>query len=151
MRPARIGAVIGIVGGLIAAPSVVAAPATESTITIDVEFAGPESFTATGGAVCPSGTSSTDGSASFGGSKNRGRFTFHVVKTLTCDGDAGAFKLLVDVAQNPDGSGTKGGFAVGEGTGSMAGIHGGGEVVGTNYPDGTGITDVYTGRLTIAP
>jgi hypothetical protein len=151
MRTARIGAAIGILVALMAAPSVSAGPAMQSTITIEVLFSGSESFTATGGVACESGTSSSDGFATFGGSQNRGRFTFHVVKTLTCDGGAGTFKLLVDVAQDPDGSGTKGGFAVGEGTGSMTGIHGGGQIVGTNYHDGTGITDVYTGPLTIAP
>ena len=151
MRAVRIGAVIGIIGALIAAPSVSAGPASESTITIEVLFSGAESFQATGGVVCESGTSSTDGSANFGGSKNQGRFTFHVVKTLTCDGDAGTFRLLVDVAQNAEGDGTIGGFTVGDGTGSMAGIRGGGRIVGTNYPDGSGITDIYTGRLAIAP
>ena len=151
MRAARIGAVMGILGALIGAPAVSAGPATQSIITIEVLFGGPETFAATGGVVCASGTSSTEASATFGGRKNMGRFTFHVVKTLTCDGGTGTFKLSVDVAQTSDGTGTKGGFAVGEGTGSMTGIHGGGQIVGTNYPDGTGITDVYTGLLTIAP
>ena len=151
MRARRTAAVIGILGALIAAPSVSAGATTQSTIRIEVQFSGGEEFFASGGVVCPHGTSSTEGSANFGGSKNIGRFTFHVVKTLVCDGDAGTFKLLVDVAQNADRTGTKGGFAINKGTGTMAGIHGGGQIVGTNYPDGTGITDIYTGNITIAP
>ena len=113
---------------------------------------GEETFSMDGVVDCAHGTSVSDpSSATFGGSQNRGRFTFHVVKTLTCDDPIGTFKLLVDVAQNADRSGTTGGFTAGEGTGAFAGIRGGGEIHGTNYPDGSGITDVYTGRLTIAP
>lgn len=151
MRARRIGGVLGILGALILAPSVAAAPSTATTITVEVTFGGPETFTATGGVVCESGTAVTEGFARFGGRKNRGVFTFHVVKTMTCDGDAGTFKLLVDAARNPNSPGTIGGFAIGEGTGDMAGIHGGGSLVGTDYPDGSGITDVYTGQVTIAP
>lgn len=151
MRAPRTAAVIGILGALIAAPSVSAGSTTQSTIRIEVQFSGGEEFFASGGVVCPHGTSSTEGSANFGGSKNIGRFTFHVVKTLVCDGDAGTLKLLVDVAQNADGTGTNGGFRAGDGTGSMAGIRGGGQILGTNYPDGSGITDIYTGRMTVAP
>jgi hypothetical protein len=151
MRAARVGAVIGFVGALIAAPSVSAGPAVESIITIEVLFDGPETFTTEGGVVCPSGTSETTLFATLGGSKNLGRSTFHLVKTLTCDGGGGTFKLLVNVVQNPEGTGTTGGFAINKGTGTMAGIRGGGEVVGTYYPDRSGITGVYTGHITIAP
>ena len=153
MRAARIGMVVGIVGALIAAPSVSAAAAQQTRITLDFDFvSGDETFSMDGVVDCAHGTSVSDpSSATFGGSQNRGRFTFHVVKTLTCDDPIGTFKLLVDVAQNADRSGTTGGFTAGEGTGAFAGIRGGGEIHGTNYPDGSGITDVYTGRLTIAP
>ena len=152
MRGRRIGAVIGIVGALIAAPSASAGPAVESTITIDVNFdTGEEVFWATGGVVCDSGTATTDGFARFGGRKNRGTFTFHIVKTLTCDNDEGTFKLLVNAATSPNSPGTVGGFAAGQGTGDMAGIHGGGHLVGTAYAVGNGIVDLYTGNITIAP
>ena len=151
MHARRIGAAIGILGVLLAAPSAAAAPPV-TTIRLDAVFGVGETFTATGGVVCDSGTAVSDPeSGTFGGSKNRGIFTFHVVKTLTCDDGSGTFKLLVDVSTSPNSAGTVGGFAAGQGTGDYAGIHGGGQIVGTAYPDGSGITDVYTGRLRIAP
>jgi hypothetical protein len=152
MRSRRIGAVIGILVALMVAPSVSAGPAVESTITIDNNFdTGVETFWATGGVICDSGTSTTEGFGKFGGRFNRGVFTFHVVKTLTCDNDEGTFKLLVDASTSPNSPGTVGGFAIGGGTGDMAGIRGGGHLVGTAYEVGNGIVDLYTGMLTIAP
>lgn len=152
MHARRIGAAIGILGMLLAAPSAAAAAPPITTITLDAVFGVGESFIATGGVVCDSGTSVSDPEfGTFGGSKNRGVFTFHVVKTLTCDDGSGTFKLLVDVSTSPNSPGTVGGFAAGGGTGAYAGLHGGGRIVGTAYPDGSGVTDVYTGRLHIAP
>lgn len=151
MRVRRIGASIGILGALLAAPSASAAPPV-TTITIDVVFGVGETFTATGGVVCASGTSVSDPEfGTFGGRKNRGVFTFHVVKTLTCDDLSGTFKLLVNVSTSPNSPGTSGGFAAGRGTGAYTGLHGGGHLVGTAFPDGSGVTDVYTGRLHISP
>ncbi len=151
MHARRIGVAIGILGVLLVAPAASAAPPV-TTITLDAVFGVGETFTATGGVVCDSGTAVSDPeSGTFGGSKNRGVFTFHVVKTLTCDDGSGTFKLLVDVSTSPNSPGTVGGFAAGQGTGAYAGLQGGGRIVGTAYPDGSGITDVYTGRLLIAP
>ena len=151
MHARRIGVAIGILGVLLAAPSAAAAPPV-TTITLDAVFGVGETFTATGGVVCDSGTSVSDPEfGTFGGSKNGGVFTFHLVKTLTCHDGSGTFKLLVDVSTSPNSPGTVGGFAAGGGTGDYAGLHGGGRIVGTSYPDGSGITDVYTGRLLIAP
>ena len=152
MRARRIGAVIGILGVLLAVPVASVAAASETVITIDVTFGGPEYFTATGGVVCDSGTAVSDPEfANFGGSKNRGVFTFHLTKTLTCDDGSGTFKLLVNASASPNSPGTIGGFAAGMGTGDYEGLHGGGSLVGTGREDGTGILDVYTGMLTIAP
>ena len=157
MRAARIGAVIGVLGALIAAPSVATAAPTATTISIHIVFPPPntndpptETFTTTGGLLCPSGTAVSDPFfQTFGGRANRGVFTFHLVKTLTCDDGSGTFKILVDAGSNPTSPGTIGGFATGHGTGEYVGIHGGGSLVGT-YFDG-GLDDLYTGRLTIAP
>lgn len=151
MRARRLAVLVGIAGAALWAPVATAAvPVT--TITIEAVFGGPESFTATGGVVCSSGTSVSDPSfIAGGGRQGRGVFTFHVVKTLTCDDGSGTFKLLVNAAGSPTSSGTVGGFAAGRGTGDYVGLHGGGSLVGTTHPDGSGITDVYTGRLTIAP
>jgi hypothetical protein len=151
MRARRIGVVIGILGALLAMPIPSVSAATESVITIDVTFDGPEYFTATGGVICDAGTATTDGFANFGGRKNRGVFTFHIVKTLVCDDGSGTFKLLVNAAASRTSPGTVGAFAAGQGTGDYVGLHGGGSLVGTGRPDGSGILDVYTGMLTIAP
>lgn len=151
MRARRLGIAIGLLGSMLWAPIALAAPPPVTTITIDVRFDGPETFTATGGVVCPSGTAVTDPAfATFGGAKNRGVFTFHLVKTLTCADGSGTFKLLVDASTSPNSPGTVGGFAAGRGTGAYVGLRGGGHLVGTAFPDGSGLTDVYTGRLVIA-
>ncbi|HET9084708.1 MAG TPA: hypothetical protein VFN41_09930 [Candidatus Limnocylindrales bacterium] len=149
MRRARIGAVIGMVGALIAAPSASAAP-TATTISIHIVFGNPatETFTTTGGLLCLSGTAISDPFfQTFGGRQNRGNFTFHLVKTLTCDDDSGTFKLLVDAASTR--TGTVGNFAAGRGTDDYVGIHGGGHLVGTGFNGG--LDDFYTGMVTIAP
>ena len=152
MRARRIGASMGILGALLATSTALAAAPPVTTITIEVVFDVSETFTATGGVVCASGTAVTDPVfGTFGGRQNRGVFTFHLVKTLTCDDGSGTFKLLVDVSTSPNSPGTVGGFAAGDGTGDYVGLHGGGQLVGTAEPDGSGITDVYTGRLQIAP
>lgn len=151
MRAARIGAVIGLMGALIAAPSVSAGVPTQTTISIHIVFrtgGADETFTTTGGLLCPSGVAVSDPFfQTSGGQHNGGNVTFHLVKTLTCNDDSGTFKLLVDAASTP--TGTVGGFAVGGGTGDHVGIHGGGHLVATGF-DG-GLDDLYTGMVTIAP
>jgi hypothetical protein len=151
MRARRFAAVVGIAAAALWAPIASAAPPPVTTITIEAIFGGAETFTATGGVVCSSGTAVSDPAfISGGGAQGRGVLTFHVVKTLTCE-NGDTFKLLVDAAGSPNSGGTVGGFAAGHGTGSLTGLRGGGKLVGTAYPDGSGITDVYTGRLRIAP
>lgn len=152
MRARRLGASIGILGILLGAPSGAAAAPPITTITIEVVFDVSETFIATGGVVCASGTAVTDPVfGTFGGRQNRGVFTFHLVKTLTCADDSGTFTLLVNASTSPNSPGTVGGFAAGGGSGAYADLHGGGHLVGTAYPDGSGLTDVYTGRLHLAP
>lgn len=149
MRARRLGIAGGLLAASLWAPTAAAAPPVVTTITIVVNFSGGETFTATG-VVCDSGTAVTDPVfATFGGNKNRGVFTFHLVKTLTCEDGSGTFKLLVDASTAPSSPGTLGGFAAGHGTGDYVGLRGGGQLVGTAFPDGSGVTDVYTGRLQI--
>jgi hypothetical protein len=151
MRVHRLGIAIGLMASMLWAPTALAAPPPVTTITIDVTFGGPETFIATGGVVCPSGTAVSGPTiVAGGGRRGGGVLTFHVVKTLTCADGSGTFKLLVNAATSPTSPGTVGGFAAGEGTGDYVGLHGGGQLVGTRRPDGSGITDVYTGRLHIS-
>jgi len=148
MRMRRSGLLIGLLAALAwAAPVAAAAP---TTIDIDVTFGVTlEPFTTTGGVLCPSGDAvSHDVAIVGGGRQGKGNVSFHLVKTMYCDsGDT--FELLVDAASTS--TGTIGGFAVGQGTGSLEGVHGGGSLVGTWTGGGSGIHDHYTGRVTIAP
>lgn len=149
MRILRLGSTLGVLLALLVAPVASAAAPATTVVTIDVVFDGPETFTATGGVICESGTAVTDPVFIAGfGRMGQGVGTFHLVKTLTCDDGSGTFKLLIDAATAPSSPGTLGGFAVGRGTGDYEGLHGAGSLVGT-AKDG-GIIDVYTGILTIA-
>ncbi len=148
MRILRFGSALGVLLALLVAPMASAAAPPTTVITIDVTFGGAETFTATGGVVCESGTAVTDPVFVAGfGRIGRGVGTFHLVKTLTCDDGSGTFKLLVDAAATPSSPGTLGGFAAGRGTGDYVGLHGAGSLVGTGTD--TGIVDVYTGTLII--
>ena len=149
MRARKLAAVIGIAAAALWTP-VASAAIPVSTIRLEVVFGGTQEFFATGGVVCSHGFATDEGFIAGFGSKGRGVGTFHFVKTMTCD-NGDTFKLLVDAAGSRTSPGTVGGFAAGQGTGSLAGLHGGGSLVGTAYPDGSGLTDIYTGRLTIAP
>ena len=149
MANRRIAALVGLAGALLIAPTVFAAP-TPTTITIDVDFeAGTEAFTTTGGLLCPSGEAVTDGFVAGGGRQEKGTFTFHIIKTLTCDDGSGSFEMMVEAAFVPPLGGTRGGFSIvaGSGTGDYAGLMGAGRLIG----EGTdvGILDHYTGNLFI--
>jgi hypothetical protein len=123
----------------IVAPTTLAASGS-TTVTLN-SFA-TETFTATGGVVCPSGTATTD-FHKFGGGPVAG--SFHLTKTLVCTDGSGSFTIVVNAATvfgSPD---DQGGWAVLSGTGAYATLHGGGNVVGTYVADG--IIDVYTGSL----
>jgi hypothetical protein len=142
-RATAIVALLGLLAS-VGAPTVMAAPAV-TTITIDVNFSGQELFTS-GGLICPSGVAVTDPFMGAGGGRQgRGAFTFHLIKTLTCDDGSGWFRIKVEAGTSPTSSGTVGGFSVVDGTGAYASLHGAGSLQGTFTP--TGILDVYTGRL----
>jgi hypothetical protein len=146
MRARRLSLALGILATLLAAPTASAAAPT-TVITIDVDFITGETFTATGGVVCDSGVAVTDPVFGKGGGRQgRGVFTFHLIKTLTCDDDSGSFMIRVDAATAPTSPGTIGGFAVVGGTGDYSGLHGAGSLIGTSLSE-TEILDVYTGQL----
>lgn len=149
MRGRRLGAALGLLGALLLPSTINAAPAT-TVIEIAIDLGtGEEAFTASGGVVCDEGTAESDLSVfTGGGSKGRGVFTFHLVKTLTCEDGSGTFQIRVDAATAPRSPGTIGGFAVIGGTGDYVALRGGGSLVGTATD--VGIDDRYTGRLTIA-
>lgn len=124
---------------LLAAGPATGLAAGSTTITIDALATG-ETFTATGGVVCPSGTATTD-FHHFGGGGVAG--SFHLSKTLTCDDGSGTFTIRVNAATVFGSPTDQGGWSVAGGTGDYAGLKGGGNLVGTYVPDG--IIDVYRG------
>jgi len=131
-------AVVAILLVLVAPLSALGAGKT--TITLN-SFA-VETFTATGGVVCPSGTATTDFDH-FGGGGAAG--SFHLTKTLVCDDNSGSFTIVINAAVVFGHPTDQGGWAVLDGTGAYSTLSGGGNVVGTYVPDG--IVDVYTGSL----
>jgi len=148
MRILRLGSTIGLLLALLVAPMANAAAPPTTVLTIDVVFDVSETFTATGGVICESGTAVTDPVFIAGfGRMGRGVGTFHLIKTLTCDDESGTIQILVNAAGAPSSPGTLGGFTVFGGTGDYTGLRGGGSLVGT-FND-VGILDVYTGMLMI--
>ena len=128
----------------VAAP-VYAAGATATTIRI-VGVNGVETFTTTGGVLCPAGTATTQ-FGHFGGGPVAG--SFHGVKTLECANGSGSFRITFNAATVFGSPQDQGGWRVVDGTGTYETLRGGGNLVGTFIPDG--IVDLYTGRVTLGP
>lgn len=121
-------------------PTALAAPGS-TTITLN-SFSSGETFTATGGVVCPEGTATTD-FRKFAGGGAAG--SFHLTKELVCTDGSGSFTIVVNAAVVFGSPTDQGGWAVLDGTDDYATLKGGGNLVGTYVPDG--IIDVYTGSL----
>ena len=113
-----------------AAPVSAKGPPVATAITIHVLPTGTQTFTATGGVVCSSGTSYDEFlSIKYGRTVN----VVHVRKVLTCDDPIGSMTLLYEVRQVPDLYAEvieTGSWTVLSGTGAYAGLHGGGSEVG---------------------
>ena len=148
MTHRRLAIAVGVLGSMLLAPTALAGPPTVTTITIDVNLeTGEEMFTTGGGVLCAAGIAETDGFVAGGGRQDKGAFSFHIIKTLTCDDDSGSFQIKVEAATVADG--TRGGFAIvnGSGTGDYVGLQGAGSLIG-EFTD-VGILDHYVGRLSI--
>jgi len=146
MRLRAIGAVVAaLLAMLVTTASTMAAPAQPVQINLHVVFLDDggsiESFTADG--LCPSGTAESFGFHQAG----RGRATtFHLFKTLMCDGTGDTLTIRVEASFVFGTSGTVGGWSVVDGTGAFEGFRGGGSIRGVGF-DG-GIDDTYVGVLT---
>ena len=125
---------------LLLVPTALAAPGS-TTITLN-SFSSGETFTATGGVVCPEGTATTD-FRKFAGGGAAG--SFHLTKTLDCTDGSGTFTIVVNAATVFGSPTDQGGWAVLGGTDDYASLKGGGNLVGTYVPEG--IIDRYTGSL----
>jgi hypothetical protein len=126
---------------LLALAPISAIAAGHTTITLNSLSSG-ETFTATGGVICASGTATTDFDH-FGGGPVAG--SFHLTKTLTCTDGSGTITIRVNAATVFGSPTDQGGWAVVSGTGDYTSLSGGGNVVGTYVADG--IIDLYTGVL----
>lgn len=137
-------ALAALLSVLVAAP-VAAAGATPTTIEL-TGINGVETFTTTGGLLCPDGTSENT-FEKFGGSFASRAGTFHGYKTLTCTDGTGTFSITYDAATVSGSPQDQGGWKVIGGTGDYAGLRGGGNLVGTYIENG--IIDLYTGRVSL--
>jgi hypothetical protein len=146
-RKSMVRLVVAVSAVLVLAAPVSASGAVKTTITIDNNFGPPttESFTTTGGALCPSGSSHTDSITITGLNDRAHAVTFHGIKTLHCDDGSGTFRITFEAGGTPNSPGDQGGWRVIDGTGSYSTVSGGGNLVGTNF-DG-GIVDLYTGSV----
>jgi hypothetical protein len=127
----------------IAAPvSAGGAVATTIEITVVGEV---ETFTTTGGLLCPAGTATTY-FHHLGGGPGMG-VSFHGAKLLDCYDGSGTFVITFNAATHFGSPQDQGGWRVVEGSGDYEGLKGGGNLVGTYTEDG--IIDLYTGRVTL--
>lgn len=145
-RHSRLIGISTILTGLLLATGVATAAAAGQTVITLNSLSSGETFTATGGVVCPSGTATTD-FRKFGGSVTGAGAagSFHLTKTLVCTDGSGSFTIEVDAATVFGSPGDQGGWGVLSGTGAYATLSGGGNLVGTYVTDG--IIDTYTGSL----
>jgi hypothetical protein len=136
-----------IVGAILVAAvaTPVQAGATATTIELRSLSSG-ETFTTTGGVLCPDGTATTDFHR-FGGSDRSRAGTFHLDKIMTCSDGSGTFTIRVDAATRFGSPTDQGGWSVLGGTGDYEGLKGGGNLVGTYVEDG--IIDLYTGLVSL--
>ena len=142
-RRSRSMAFAAVAGLLLLAVPGAAVAGNNTVITINSVSSG-ETFTATGGVVCPDGTATTD-FKKFGGSGQSRAGSFHLTKTLDCADGSGSFTIVVNAATVFGSPTDQGGWAVLSGTDDYATLSGGGRLVGTYVPDG--IIDSYSGSL----
>ena len=124
----------------------------EVTITADQPFGAAGTFTATGGPICASGTTTESPVRITEGRRSRA-LTFHLDKSFVCDDGSGSFTVLISARVQPCDANDYGSWAVTRGTGSYTDLRGAGTLVGSYYPtdacDAEGVVDVFSGRLTV--
>jgi hypothetical protein len=135
----RITRLIGtiVAGGALlgwAAPAAEAAPPQPFTITetIDLSEGGVDTFTATGGALCGSGTFEDEVVAGGGHPDTTGRFNLLIRTVYTCDDGSGTFfaQKLVPLTITGDDSTNSGPITFKGGTGDYTRLSGHGVDVG---------------------
>lgn len=123
--------------------------ANVTPITIDAHaaFDGPATFTASGLPDCGGGTFAQDVRVVGHGAA----LVFDVHTTFTCDG--GSLDVHLHASVRPCDPPDRGSWVITGGTGTLAGLHGAGTLVGTYFPgdscNADGIDDHYTGIVVI--
>ena len=125
------GALVGL-----GAPTAAAAPPEPFTITETVDFSegGVDTFTTTGGALCPSGTFEDTVEAGAGHPDTTGKFNLLIRTVYTCDDGSGSFyaqKHVFVTITGEDSSTNSGPITFHGGTGDYTSLSGHGVDVGT--------------------
>jgi hypothetical protein len=129
-----------------------AAAVGEVTITADQPFGSDGTFTATGGPICTSGTT-TESPVRITEGRRSAALTFHLDKSFVCDDGSGSFTVQISARVQPCDANDYGAWAITRGTGSYTDLRGAGSLIGSYYPtdscDAEGVVDVFSGRLTV--
>jgi hypothetical protein len=114
------------------------------TLTVTtLVLGGPGTFVADG-VVCPDGITSDVAFTTGGGNVA----IYHSDKTFVRNNASGTFTIQLTASRFAGVPGTTGTWKVASGTGAYASLKGSGKLVGTDLSGG-GITDVFTGKLSL--
>lgn len=136
---------------LAVSPTTAASPQLNIKIVADTVFTDPPmigTFQASGqavdaGLVCPAGViHDLQGKATGAGEQG---INFHVTKEFICADGSGSF--IIQLEARVDYKGDNGNWVLKGGSGAYADLHGSGSLVGIYYEDGSGIQDIFTGKV----
>lgn len=136
---------------LLTVSATAASPPQDVSIVAESVFGEPSegTFTASGAAVeagliCSEGTTLDLEVLASGYQSGRG-INYLVTKLFACDDGSGT--LTAQLAVRVDFKGDNANWLIIGGTGAYEKLHGSGTLVGIYYPDFSGVTDYYTGKV----
>ncbi|GAB2635153.1 hypothetical protein [Kribbella swartbergensis] len=147
-----VATVITAAGLSASVPASAAAPREGYVEILNTESfdAGTGTFQASGGGLCPSGTTALIRQQI---TERRNMFTFDVDKVFTCDDGSGTFVVHILARWSPCDPADRGTWSVVSGTGAYADLSGHGQLVGTYYPgpcdEAVGIVDALRGMVAL--
>lgn len=153
MRSIRFGLAVAAIAATLAMPAGAAATQPEPvTITVETQLGVENTFSATGGLVCATGTVSTLGGGptgatrTFNGGQSGSQAQILLSQRFECPD--GSFDVLLRVTLDFATGDTVGTWSVLGGTGAYASLHGAGSLTGDRVePWDLVILDTYTGRI----
>jgi hypothetical protein len=143
-RARLIATFVAMVATLVLATGVQASQSTAVTITVLTGDTGTDTFTATGGVVCSTGTVTLAWGRFIGYQRNTGGAQILLDKHFEC-GD-GTFEILLRVSLDFNTCDTVATWSVQSGTDAYANLRGAGTLTGESDCNGE-ILDVYTGDM----